>query len=152
MNFLSMLIIGASLVPGCGTTTYDGSTWIDPKLQRLVEDWTETCKKHTNPRRCNTYGIVSIKQVNSYDSPTVLGRCEIRTNNFQETRYITMLRSISPNTHTAKAILLHEMLHCRFRFEKHADVGVMQEYTMYSEEDYIDNWPRLLKETYGLVR
>lgn len=152
MKWLTRFFVYAVLLPGCGTTAYDGPTWIDPALRPLVQDWADTCKKHTNPRRCNTEGIVSIKQVDKYDDANVLGQCEVGVKHFQEVRYVTVLKEVALNTYSAKALLLHEMMHCRFKFERHADVGVMGEHMEPSEFYYQDNWEELLKETYGLVK
>lgn len=154
MKNLVRFFVYATLLLKCNTTTtvYNEPTWIDPELQPLVQDWINDCKKHMNLKNCNTEGIVSIKQVDKYDNANVLGECKIDVKNFKKVRYITVLKKVNLNTYKAKALLLHEMMHCRFKFEKHKNAGVMGEIMQPFEFYYKDNWEKLLEKTYELVK
>lgn len=137
---------------GCGTMIVeDTSTLIDPKLRPAVEEWVADCKRHLDESRCNTHGIDSITLVDALDENTI-GRCVIRTEWFKETRKIEILRGIRPSGYYMRALMLHEMMHCRLGFERHEDVGVMGEQMMMGEKLLEDNWPELLEETYSLVK
>lgn len=154
MKNLVKFFVYTALFLGCNitTTVHNQPTWIDPELQPLVQDWINDCKKHINPKNCNTEGIVSIKQVDKYDNANVLGECEINVEYFKEFRYITVLKKVNLNTYRTKALLLHEMMHCRFKFERHENVGVMGEIMQPFEFYYKNNWEKLLKKTYELVK
>lgn len=153
MNWLVALLFAyAAIIPGCGTTAYSGDTWIDPELRPLVGDWVKDCNKHLNVLRCNTLGIVSIRLVNKFEDPDTLGQCQIGVKDFQEVKYIKILRGMDLNTYSAKALMLHEMMHCRMGYTRHIEVGVMGPRMFPSEFYYEDNWEKILEETYSLVK
>lgn len=151
-RIISLLL---SIVPGCGTLSdarYNGPTSIDPDLAEVVKDWSDTCTKHLQPSRCDTRGIAHIILVDKFDDDQILGQCNIRWENFEEVRRIYILREIPRDGYFIKAVFLHEMMHCRMRFERHQEAGVMGEYMRYSETTLARKWPELLEETYKLVR
>jgi hypothetical protein len=152
MKWLGVLFTCAVIIPGCGTTAYSGDTWIDPELRPLVADWVRDCNKHLNVFRCNTLGIVSIRIVDKFKDDDTLGQCEVGVKDFEEVKYIKILRGFALDTYSAKALMLHEMMHCRMGFTKHVDVGVMGERMGPSEFYYQDNWEKILEETYSLLK
>jgi len=152
-RILSLLL---ALITGCGTLSggkYNGRTWIDPELHGVMDDWAKTCAQYLEPSRCNTQGIERIVLVDEYkDNPNIMGQCVVSWENFQEIRRVTISRDIPRDGYFIKAVMLHEMMHCRMGFERHEDVGLMGAYLRYGEKTLEDKWLELLEETYALVR
>lgn len=150
-----IIALALSLIPGCGSlsnSTYEGPTWIHPQLRAAVQDWADTCTHYLQTYRCNTRGIERITLVDKFDNPEVVGQCSIKWENFEEVRRIYILREVPSDGYFMKAVLLHEMMHCRLGFERHQEAGVMGEFMHYSETTLSRKWPELLEETYVLVR
>lgn len=141
--------LASQALMGCGTLSSRTETWIDPELRPVVAEWARECQQHLDSARCDTQGIESITRVDVLDEDTI-GRCVIRTAGFMETRKIQILREVPLDGFYMRALMLHEMAHCRLGFEAHADVGVMGE-RMLSEKTLEAKWPELLRETYRLV-
>lgn len=141
----------AILILSCGTTQYDGPTAIHPSLRPLVSDWITTCKKHLPENRCDLRGIKSIR-LESEMEKNVIGTCVIGTVYGEEVRHILIKESMDLESYTAKALMLHEMMHCRLGFEKHQNDGIMHEYVAYSEDTLREKWDELVQETYALVK
>ena len=144
-------------VPGCGTvgtaSKYSGPTYVEPELRPIMEEWAKDCRQHLDSAKCDTAGIRSITRVEKYeDNPNTLGQCTVRWKGLEEVRDITIKRQVPLDGYFVRAIMLHEMLHCRLGFERHEDVGLMGEEMMYGEEELGDKWAELLRETYGLVK
>ena len=136
--------LASQALMGCGT-----ETWIDSELRPVVAEWARECRQHLDSARCDTQGIESITRVDVLDEDTI-GRCVIRTAGFMETRKIQILREVPLDGFYMRALMLHEMAHCRLGFEAHADVGVMGE-RMLSEKTLAAKWPELSRGKYRLV-
>ena len=153
MKSLYALFIFTVLIPGCGTIggRYDGNTWIEPELRPLIADWAETCKMHIDPNKCDTRGIERIVFADKLGTEDTIGTCKITWEKMEEVRRVYFRRDVPLYTLSAKALLLHEMLHCRLGFERHTSRGIMAPYIS-SEKTLMDNWPELLEEAYDLVK
>lgn len=138
-------------IPGCGTE-FEYHTWTDSRLKPAIADWVLECRKHMKQADCNTYGIESITAIKQFKDPDTLGQCQIGYRGFNKVRQIQVRDDIDLNTYYGKALILHEMLHCRFDFETHTDSGIMSP-RMYMTEEYMrDNWEELVEEAYNLVK
>lgn len=154
MNRLLHLLTMIFAIVGCSTTTRNPYvTDIDPALQPIVEQWRQDCMLHLERVRCNTYGIESIKISNKIvGSSAVIGQCYMKWDGFELVKTITIRDDVPLDGYYMRALMLHEMIHCRYNYEAHTKTGIMAEYLFFSEHTLENNWPELLEEAYNLVR
>lgn len=148
---IKALIINAAVITACGTTAPDPA-WVDPKLKPLLADWAAICKQHLDPSRCNADGLASIELRDKLSEENTVGTCQIKHKLFEETRSVYIRSDIPLDGYYAKAVFLHEMLHCRMRYETHTDSGIMAAVLMFNEEGLKEDWEMLVDEAYSLVK
>lgn len=152
MKVLSLFAIIVWLI-GCGTDRPDPyTTRIDAKLKPEIEKWQEDCLLHLTKADCNTYGIESISIRSKLNGKNVIGQCEYRYEGMYKVKRIYISSEVPLNTYYSRALILHEMLHCRFDFQAHTDNGIMADTMYMSNYAMMENWPRLLEEAYALVK
>ena len=151
MKSLILLFIWACIIPGCGTMDEPVRTQVDPALQPLVTEWEEQCHLHLRSRDCNTNGIEKIALIDTFDEEETVGQCRVRFTNFRAVRTVYIKSDIPLDTYTAKAVMLHEMLHCRFNIE-HSDSGIMAAEILYGELTLESRWYELVEQAYKLVK
>lgn len=156
MRSLFILAFLTVLFPGCGTletvTQYNGPIYIDQELRPVVRQWIKDCRQHLESWRCNTDGIERIVRVEKFKEDFILGICDVRWRGVEQVRRIYIHKNIRVDGYYMRAVMLHEMMHCRMGFETHSQEGIMAPSMMYGEEALKNKWPELLKETYSLVK
>ena len=153
MKSLWALALWTVVLPGCGTTdTYNTSAWVDPRLQPAIDQWVLDCRSTAkDTSKCNTKTIETISVVDGYGEPDTIGRCTVGLHGLNTFKKVTVRKDmLDAPPYSIRALVLHEMLHCRFGFEAHTERGIMAAYSM-TEEELRDNWPELLREAYDVV-
>ena len=152
MKMITLIAVFAWIIVSCGDAYNPYVTYIDAKLKPELTIWQEDCKLFMEHAKCNTYGIESITISDKLGSEDTIGQCEIRYKGLNKIKRIYIREDVPLNTYYSRALILHEMLHCRFDFMHHTDNGLMAP-SMYMPSGYMaDNWPELLEETYALVK
>ena len=153
MKSLLVLFIWCIIIPGCGAEYSSENATVDPRLIGYLAEWELDCRSTARDiSKCNTRTLESISVVDKYEDEETVGKCTISWRGFTPVRRITlkreMLDSANIAPYTFRALVLHEMLHCRFGFEAHTASGIMAPYLM-RERELERNWPELLREAYA---
>ena len=154
MKSLWVLALWTVIIPGCGTTQ-SSDTWIDSRLVPAIREWELECRSTArDTSKCNTDTLESITVVESYDEPDTVGKCTIGWRGFSPVRKVSIRQDAVEGADVApftlRALVLHEMLHCRFDFQSHTAHGIMAPY-LASEKTLRDKWAELLREAYETV-